>query len=455
MNRPEASDTLPPDVQSHIDRLFEDNRRRTAAEYESCRVDSVESLGIVGAGSMGAAIAAAAIRHNLSVMVTDTSPQALAGLPQQVAARWDGELEGDRPIFAAQKSGQSPSCLKGQAAIKRLLQTSEDPAAIARCDLVIESVVEDPAIKQQVLGRLEANLAERTVLSSNTSTIPIARLASKLAEPGRFCGLHFFLPASERAIVEVIRGPRSSRDTLAVAAAFAEAVGHTPLLVDDQPGFLVNRLMLPYLSEATQLLLEGVPIESIERAATSFGMSIGPLALLDLIGLDTILDCAWALSATSDDLVPHSPLLVSMVKSRRLGRKCGAGFFSYDDDNPAGRPDPAVEQIIAKWATPAQIPGEETITARLILPMLLEATRIIERTGCEPGLVDLAAMYGFGFPTFRGGLLYWADEIGAAHAVEMLRPLENEESRMEPTPLLLQMARENGRFFPSRKDSDI
>jgi len=251
-------------------------------------------------------------------------------------------------------------------------------------------------------------------------------------------------------LVEIIRGRQTAESTIGTATAHAGAIDKVPIVVDDGPGFLVNRLLIPYLSEAMELLLEGVPISAIEKAATDFGMAKGPLRLLDEIGLDTVLKCGIVLWNAFGEVVPSSPLLVVMVKAGRLGRKTKAGFFGYLE-NESGKFDPRadaeVDGIIGGWSQPTQEFADDTIRDRLFLPMVLEATRILaEMPDCDPRLIDLGVILGLGFPESRGGLLGWADSLGSARLVEMLRPLEALGPRMRPTPLLLEMAADNRRF---------
>ncbi len=235
--------------------------------------------------------------------------------------------------------------------------------------------------------------------------------------------------------------------------AHAKAIDQMPIVVDDGPGFLVNRLLLPYLGEALELLLEGAGIEAVERAATEFGMAKGPLRLLDEIGLDTALQGGWVLSEAFPDRIVASPLLVSMVKAGHLGRKSGVGFFSYadsprqDDDRRSGQ---LVEPLIAQWAHAAQQHTPDGITTRLLLPMVLEATRILEEGRVrDPRDIDLAVLFGLGFPAFRGGLLWWADTLGAARIIEMLPRLQGQGPRGQLPSLLRRLAATRGRFYDS------
>jgi 3-hydroxyacyl-CoA dehydrogenase/enoyl-CoA hydratase/3-hydroxybutyryl-CoA epimerase/3-hydroxyacyl-CoA dehydrogenase/enoyl-CoA hydratase/3-hydroxybutyryl-CoA epimerase/enoyl-CoA isomerase len=276
-------------------------------------------------------------------------------------------------------------------------------------------------------------------------------LASGVDGPGRFCGIHFFHPVRHRSLVEIVRGPETSDATIAAAVGHAKRIQKMPIVVDDGPAFLVNRLLFPYLIEAMDLLLDGATIEQVERAATEFGMAIGPLRILDEIGIDTVVHAGRVMWQAFPDRTVASPLLITMYKKKRLGRKSGAGFFAYDSpaawDGPS-RPDPAVDALIAQWAREPQELTAETITHRLILPMVLEATRLLEeRKVRHPADVDLAVLFGLGFPRARGGLLYWADTMGADRILAMLGPLQSLGPRLEPTQLLRETAERGGKFY--------
>ena len=386
---------------------------------------------------MGSAIAAAHLKVDLPVVITDADEEALGGAAGRIAAELGEQIDA------------SPrQCMER---VRRLLHETLDPAEVARCDLVLESVVERVEVKQQLYARLAPHLPDGTILASNTSTIPIERLAAELADPGRFCGVHFFHPVRHRSLVEIVRGPRTSDPTIATAVAYAKQIEKMPIVVSDGPAFLVNRLLLPYLAEALELLLDGATIDQIERAATDFGMAIGPLRILDEIGIDTVVDAARVLWQAFPDRVVASPLLITMYKQGRLGRKSGSGFFAYSSetgwDGPA-EPDPSVEALIAEWARPPQKLSPETITRRLILPMVLEATRLLEENRVRhPGDVDLAVLFGLGFPAARGGLLYWADAQGADRIIQMLGPLEPLGQRLAPTRLLVETAKRGRRLY--------
>ena len=421
----------------NVEALVESNRRDTGLDYAQVEPRPIRSVGIVGAGMMGTAIAAAHVKRDLPVVITDTDQEALAGAAERIAAELDQQTESPE----AQAAGE----------VGRLVEQTADLARVAQCDLVIESVVETLATKQQVYARLKPHLSASTILASNTSTIPIERLAAELADPGRFCGIHFFHPVRRRSLVEIVRGPKTGDETIAAAVVYAKRIEKMPIVVTDGPAFLVNRLLLPYLTEALELLLDGATIDEVEEAATRFGMAIGPLRILDEIGIDTVVNAARVLWQAFPDRLVASPLLITMFKKGRLGRKSGSGFFSYSSetawDGPS-RPDPSAVEIIAEWARPPQKLTPETITHRLMLPMVLEATRLLEeRKVRHPRDVDLAVLFGLGFPASRGGLLYWADTLGADRILQMLRPLEHLGHRLKPTRLLLETARDGRRIY--------
>ncbi len=397
----------------------------------------VRTVAIIGAGVIGAEIAAANVRLKVPVYLSDTNPEALASVSSRIA------MELTPP-------GQ-PVPPETAALVHRLASTTNDMAILGQCGLVLESIVEQLPAKQQLWARLEPHLAASTLLASNTSTIPITRLAASLQRPERFLGLHFFHPVLKRPLVEIIRGPKTADSAVAAAASYVEAIEKVPLVVGDGPGFVVNRLLVPYLGESLELLLEGTSIEEIEAATAQFGMAMGPLRLMDEIGLDTVLMGGRVLWEAFPDRVAPSPLLVSMYKSGRVGRKAGMGFFVYPprESSPSNEPAPGVCELIAEWAKPRAGLASDAIIIRLLLPMVLEATRILdERRVDGPASIDLAVTMGLGFPSSRGGLLRWADSLGPQRLVAMLERLAHLGPRAQPTPLLVEMARGRRSFYP-------
>jgi 3-hydroxyacyl-CoA dehydrogenase / enoyl-CoA hydratase / 3-hydroxybutyryl-CoA epimerase / enoyl-CoA isomerase len=417
--------------------LTDRNKRDTGLDKPGVSAAAIKSVGVIGSGIMGSGIAAATLKSEVPVALTDANAEALAKGAKQV-------LE-DAAFNRKTKGPDLAKTLK----LAPLLSVTHREEEIATADLVIEAIIEKEEAKKQLYARLEPQLRPDAILASNTSTIPITRLAEGLKRPERFCGIHFFNPVRRMKLVEVIRGAKTSDETIATAVAFAKRIGKSPIVVGDGPGFLVNRLLFPYMNEAIELLCDGASIKDIDRAATTFGMPMGPITLYDLVGLDTAVYAGLTMAKAFPERIVSSPLVPAMVKQGRLGQKSGKGFFSYQ--NKKGRPeeDPAVEKIIATYRRGQRKFSREELTNRLFLPMLLEATRMLEeKIVRDVRDVDLGLIFGLGFPPFKGGLLYWADTIGAAKLVEMIKPLEPLGPRFQPTPLLLEMAAKGRKFYP-------
>jgi 3-hydroxyacyl-CoA dehydrogenase/enoyl-CoA hydratase/carnithine racemase len=406
---------------------------RTAIEPRHCMRPA-----IIGAGIMGAGIAASHLRAGFGVTLVDVQADTLAASVAVILdeAAWDRGTKRTDPARAVALSGR--------------LHTATRMAAIAECDLVIESVLERADIKRQVLVDIERTVGPATIIATNTSTNPIAKLAEPLRDPSRFCGIHFFNPVRRMTLVEVIRGPATSDGTVAAAVAHVKRLGKCPIVVRDSPGFLVNRVLMPYLHESVEMLREGVEAARIDRVARGFGMPMGPIELYDMIGLDTAFYAGLVLSAAYGDRIEASPLIPALVKSGRLGRKSGAGFYHYGTGGRlpksgqaarVERPDEGVARLIRPYALPGRDTSDATIADRLLLPMLLEALRVLDEGIVRDGRdVDLAVIHALGFPAFRGGLLAWGDSLGAAEVVRRLEPLADLGVRMHPTPRLLAMA---------------
>jgi 3-hydroxyacyl-CoA dehydrogenase/enoyl-CoA hydratase/3-hydroxybutyryl-CoA epimerase/3-hydroxyacyl-CoA dehydrogenase/enoyl-CoA hydratase/3-hydroxybutyryl-CoA epimerase/enoyl-CoA isomerase len=399
-----------------------------------------ERPAVIGAGIMGAGIAASHLRAGFAVTLIDVQADTLAGSVAGILdeAAWDRATKRTDQARAVTLSGR--------------LHTATRMAAIAECDLVIESVLERADIKRQVLVDIERTVGAGTVIATNTSTNPIAKLAEPLQDPSRFCGIHFFNPVRRMTLVEVIRGPATSDETVTTAVAHVKRLGKCPIVVRDSPGFLVNRVLMPYLHESVEMLREGIEAKRIDRVARGFGMPMGPLELYDMIGLDTAFYAGLVLSAAYGDRIEASPLIPALVKSGRLGRKSGAGFYHYTSGGQQARierPDEGVAKLIRPYALPARETTDATIADRLLLPMLLEALRVLEEGIVRDGRdVDLAVIHALGFPAFRGGLLSWGNSLGAAEVIRRLAPLADLGIRMHPTPRLLAMAAAGEPFTP-------
>jgi 3-hydroxyacyl-CoA dehydrogenase/enoyl-CoA hydratase/3-hydroxybutyryl-CoA epimerase/3-hydroxyacyl-CoA dehydrogenase/enoyl-CoA hydratase/3-hydroxybutyryl-CoA epimerase/enoyl-CoA isomerase len=392
---------------------------------------AIERVGVIGAGVMGCAIAATNLSRNLPVTMSDADADALSRSSRIIP-----------PLAADMADSETPDRATQPAPV--LAKSEQD---FASCDLIIESIVETLEVKRKVLQRVEPHLSDSVVIGSNTSTIPIAQLARGLAAPDRLCGIHFCNPVRYRKLVEVVRGPQTSDQTIATAVAYAKKLGKLPIVVRDNPGFLVNRILFPYLSAALELLSEGVDARQIERVAISFGMQLGPLGLLDLIGVDTAFYAGRSMYDTFRDRIVASPILPALFKAGRLGQKKGIGFYVYDPNRPQPEIDDSLSRYVEQYIRQRYSLSDEQVEIRLLVPMLLEATRALEEGLVrDPRDIDLATIFGLGFPAARGGLLFWADQVGAPAILALLEPLKRLGKRAAPTTLLQQMAAEDMRF---------
>lgn len=415
--------------------LTDRNKKDTGVEKE-IEPQEITSASVIGAGIMGAGIAAGNIRRGISVVLTDVKREAMLKGAQNAIE----EASYSRELKAAdvEKAVEAGS----------LLTASQNDAEIAGSNVVIEAVVENADIKKKVFSKLEPLMADDAILASNTSTIPITQLADGLQRPEQFVGIHFFNPVRRMKLVEVIRGEQTSDRTVATAVAYAKKLGKHPIVVNDGPGFLVNRLLFPYLHEAIELLLEGASIKDIDRAATSFGMPMGPITLYDLVGIDTAVFAGGVMANAFPDRVTENDLLPSLVNEGRLGKKSGKGFFSYLNRKQKPQPDLDFDALLKPHLRERREHTKESLQWRLFLPMLLEATRVIDE-GIVRNVrdIDLGMIFGTGFPPFRGGLMFWADTASAKDLVAKCNEFVEVGDRYQPTPLLEKLAAEGGKFY--------
>ncbi|MFO0892186.1 MAG: 3-hydroxyacyl-CoA dehydrogenase NAD-binding domain-containing protein [Isosphaeraceae bacterium] len=390
---------------------------------------SVIRAAVIGAGQMGSGIAGVLLRAGIPTTLIDVNPAMLATAAARVDriarhARGGGGAEG----------GVAGATAPGLVLSSRLEELREE-------DVVIEAVSEDEDVKTGLFRALSDRLPGSTILASNTSTIPITRLARAVVHPGRFAGLHFFHPVHRMDLVEVIRGERSSPETASFLVDLGRRLGKTPIVVRDGPGFFTTRVLSAYIDQALRLVESGVPTERVDAVATAFGMPSGPIALLDLIGLDTALAISRVMAAAFPDRFRVSPLLERLVGEGRLGRKTGVGFRSYGQERrTSGREAPLpVPGRSTSGETPAVT--EREIIDRLLLAMLLETIRALEEgiVSC-PHDADLGVVLGLGFPASRGGILAWCDAEGPAAIIDRLAPYRDLGPAFRPPGLLVRTA---------------
>jgi len=400
----------------------------------------VARLGVLGAGFMGSGIAAvAAAQAGVPVRLKD------ADLP-----RVGGGLKTVAGIVEERVRRRSISRREG-AREMALVSGGTDFAGFRSADLVIEAVFEDLELKRQVLRELEAVARPGCVFASNTSTIPISRIAEASARPDTVVGMHFFSPVHRMPLLEVVVGARTAPETTVTAVAFGRRLGKTVIVAQDRPGFFVNRILAPYINEAGRLLMEGVPIAAIDAAMTAWGFPVGPITLLDEVGLDVAAKAGHVMQEAFGDRLAEACNLGALVADGRLGRKNGRGFFLYRAGKKSD-PDASVYGVLG--ATPAAPPVDAApVAERLAFAMLNEAARALEEgVIAQPRDGDVGALFGIGFPAFRGGPFRTIDALGARTAVDTLSRLaETHGARFAPAASLLAQAERGGRFYPSHR----
>jgi 3-hydroxyacyl-CoA dehydrogenase/enoyl-CoA hydratase/3-hydroxybutyryl-CoA epimerase len=428
-------------VQRNLLRIFfwtEDVKKETGAINPTVVPRPVRRIGVLGAGVMGGGIAQLAADKGFPARLKDVSPEPLAHGFRAAAAIWEEKLRRKRLTRSAFEKKMS------------LLSGGLDYSGFAQVDVTIEAVVEKLEVKQAVLREWEQVVGDDSIFASNTSTLPIGRIASAAQQPRRVAGMHFFNPVDRMPLVEVIRGEKSSDETIATIFDLAKKMGKTPVVVRDAPGFLVNRILGPYLSEAIRLLEEGCRIEDVDRAMADFGMPVGPLALLDDVGIDVAAKGAQTMAAAFPERFPLAGNFEAFLAQGRLGRKTGRGFYRYGGSTRE-KPDPEAYALIGRKAPRAAVLPPEVMVARLLMPMVNEAAWCLDdRIVSSPAKLDLAMIFGTGFPPFRGGLLQYADDLGIDRIVNRLQDFQERlGARFSPSPLLLRMA-ESRRTFHSR-----
>ncbi len=413
--------------------------RDPGVESPDVRPREMHRVGVLGAGLMGSGIATAHARSGIPTSMVDVDDDRIAA----------GLNRAEEVVMSRIKIGRATP--RDMAQMLGLLSTSTSSQVFADCDVVVEAVTENEKVKTETYRKLAEVLKPDAILASNTSTISITRMAESAPDPSRFIGMHFFYPVDRMELVEVIRGDQTSDETVATIVALAKRIRKTPIVVRDCAGFLVNRVLFPYMNEALLLLQEGVPMDTLDKAAMAFGMPMGPIALQDLVGLDTSLYAGKVLAHAYPDRAVPTPILEELVQAGRLGKKSGSGFRKYAGKGGKPKADPEVESLLAKHRTTGATPPAdlEKLQDRLFLPMLLEATRTLEeKIVREPADVDMGLILGIGFPPFKGGLLRWADSLGAAEILRRLEPLQPLGKRFEPTETLTKMAESGGTFYP-------
>ena len=428
--------------------FLNDQLLKRIARKQTKAAGKVDQAAVLGAGIMGGGVAYQSASNGVPIVMKDIAEPALeAGL----------EEAGKLLQKQIQRGKLKP---EGMAGILNAIQPALSYGEFGDVDLVVEAVVENPKVKMSVLAEVEGEVTDDTIITTNTSTISVDLLSSALKRPENFCGMHFFNPVHRMPLVEVIRASTSSDKAIATTVAYAQSMKKTPIVVNDCPGFLVNRILFAYFGGFNKLMADGGNHLAIDKAMERFGWPMGPAYLLDVVGMDTGKHAAGVMAEGFPDRMASEDdtIIDAMFKAERLGQKNGKGFYRYEADRK-GRPQKLVDDdanaIVASVQSAQRDMESEEIVDRLMIPMCIESVRCLEdnivSTAAE---VDMGLVYGIGFPPFRGGVLRYIDKMGLegfcarADKYKALGPLYH------PTEKMREMAKAGSRFHASSETGE-
>jgi 3-hydroxyacyl-CoA dehydrogenase/enoyl-CoA hydratase/3-hydroxybutyryl-CoA epimerase len=399
------------------------------------QLPSVKRGAVLGAGVMGGGIAWLFAHNNQAPLMKDITPAALELGLKQASANFAGALKKRR---------------MSEDEFNRKMRSIEPTLhldGMKSADLVVEAVVENMDLKKKVFAELEEYVRPDCILTSNTSSLSVTEMSKALKDSSRFAGLHFFNPVNKMPLVEIITHEKVDPQTVQTLKKWVLDVKKTPIIVKDGPGFLVNRILAPYLNEAAFLLEEGVSVEALDEAALNFGMPMGPCRLMDEIGLDVCVKVGKIMHDGLGERANPSTLSTKLYDSKLLGKKNGKGFYLYDEKGKSTGKNPEISKIVN---VKKKHIDEMTIQMRLFLPMVNEAAYILADKICDKAeTIDVGMIYGTGFPPFKGGLLRWADQEGLEQIVERLNNFAKEVSqdRYRVSPMLSLMVNDKRKFY--------
>jgi 3-hydroxyacyl-CoA dehydrogenase/enoyl-CoA hydratase/3-hydroxybutyryl-CoA epimerase/enoyl-CoA isomerase len=398
---------------------------------------------VLGAGIMGGGIAYTSAVKGVPVTMKDIAEKQLDL----------GMSEANKLLSKEVERGKLKPAKAGSvlASIRPTLSYSDFGAV----DIVVEAVVENPKIKKMVLAEVEGAVAPGTIIASNTSSISIDDLATAIKAPENFLGMHFFNPVHRMPLVEVIYGAKTSKEAIATVSAYASAMGKTPIVVKNCPGFLVNRILFPYFFGFMGAIRDGADFVKIDKVMEKFGWPMGPAYLQDVVGMDTAHHVGDVLAEGYPDRMGRAEgksALDVMYEAKRLGQKNGLGFYKYETD-PKGKPKKVADPVSYELLKAAQPKGtvdmsDEEIIERHMLPMIIETVRCLDDGIVEtPAEADMGLVYGIGFPPFRGGALKYADSLGMKAIVDQCAKYAHLGKLYEPTESMKAMAAEGKTFY--------
>ena len=406
-------------------------------------VDTPMQAAVLGAGIMGGGIAWQSAWKGVPVTMKDINPTALA-----LGMKEAGRLL-NQQLTRGKIDGTKLARIMGN------IQPVLHYADFERADIVVEAVVENPQVKAAVLAETEGHIRHDAIMASNTSTIPIGQLANALQRPENFCGMHFFNPVHRMPLVEVVRGEKTSEATLAKVVAWASKMGKTPIVVNDCPGFFVNRVLFPYFAGFSLLLRDGADYRQIDKVMEKqFGWPMGPAWLLDVVGIDTAHHAQRVMAEGFPDRMSktYRDAIDVLFDAKRFGQKNQLGFYRWETDSRGKQKkiaDPAAEALLRSVCEPTRVFTDEEIILRMMIPMINEVIRCLEeKIVASPAEADIALVYGLGFPPFHGGVFRYLDTRGSAYVTVQAEQLSRFGALYTPPVGLIDKARNNESWYP-------
>ena len=428
-------------AQSLVGLFLNDQELKKKAKAYDKQARDVKLAAVLGAGIMGGGIAYQSAVKGTPILMKDIREEGIKmGLDEA------SKLLGKR----VEKGRLSPAKMADALNAIRPTMSYGD---FGNVDIVVEAVVENPKVKHAVLAEVESHVREDAIIASNTSTISITYLAQALKRPENFCGMHFFNPVHMMPLVEVIRGEKSSETAIATTVAYAKKMGKSPVVVNDCPGFLVNRVLFPYFGGFARLIAHGVDFTRADKVMEKFGWPMGPAYLMDVVGMDTGHHGRDVMAEGFPDRMKDTTKTAVdvMYEANRLGQKNGKGFYSYEMDK-RGKPkkvvDPQSYELLKPIVAEQRELSDEDIINYMMIALCLETVRCLEDGIVETAAeADMGLIYGIGFPPFRGGALRYIDSIGVAEFVALADKYADLGPLYHPTAKLREMAAKGQSFY--------
>jgi 3-hydroxyacyl-CoA dehydrogenase/enoyl-CoA hydratase/3-hydroxybutyryl-CoA epimerase len=419
------------DVSKNLIELFLISESLKQEFFSTAEAKEINYASIVGTGAMGSGIAWALNHKDIDVRLKVRNINSAGKAIKQIRKIYEG-------IKKRRRLDEREVTLKMDK-----VTFSTEYVGFGSSDFLLEAVSEDLSLKQEVYEAFEKVLNKEAIMATNTSSISISKLAEKLEYPERFVGMHFFNPVEKMPLVEIIAGEKTSDDTIATVVKLSKRLGKTPINVKESAGFLVNRILLPYLMESVRMFEEGTSVKQIDKTLLAFGMPMGAFTLIDKVGVDVGEKVSNILHDAYGERMFTTPLMTKMLEKEWYGLKSKMGFYDYSNKKPK------VNAEINTLQYGKKVFNENVIVDRAILTMINEASRCLEEQVVDNAkYLDMAMVMGTGFPAFRGGLMRYADALGIENVVDKLNELSTlYGERFRPSELLVQMAKEGEKFY--------